>query len=108
MALTGPEGETHSHLGRTSADSQPTVDRGHWVGPRGGRHTTAAEEWANRNGLPLDRPVSTAGNITYAQPAVSIGSLYRGIGDLIETKPMIERQRIVLKQALAVLAELEI
>lgn len=67
MALTGPDGETHSHLSRNSADPQPAVDRGHWVGPRGGQHVTAAQDWANRNGLPLDPPVPSAQKPAYRE-----------------------------------------
>ena len=59
MALSDHEGNTHSHMRHDSSDGAPAVDRGTWVGPRGGQHTTAAEEWANRNGLPLDPPEST-------------------------------------------------
>jgi len=123
MALTGPEGETHSYIapqdrerlaralakdGQLTGD--PLPDRGHWVGPRvpephnPGRMPdfnadgsvkpdarTAAEEWANRNGLPLDPPVRSAQKPAYRE---SPEELERRV-DVLE-KAVIRLQSVVI------------
>ncbi len=126
MALTGPDGETHSHLSPTEQQNgysfsgkegrtMSLPDRGQWVGPRVGDMTpapprpgkTAYVNIGARGPLTLDEPESTARELTYhplpEDPAGSRFNAHRYIRDLLEVQPMVEAQRRILIQALGVL-----
>jgi len=110
MALTGPDGETHSYIAPQDRErlaraltkdgqlvGEPLPDRGHWVGPRsstgrdGQPAMSAAEDWAHRNGLPLDPPESTLP--LREKPTLSANVAIRHIKNLLEEQPMNGSQR---------------
>ncbi len=81
MALRDQHGDQHSHTVGIQQGVVPLTqelpDRGHWVGPRAGdKPRTAAEDWAHRNGTPLDPPESTAPKSLYDHPASSYDPAY--------------------------------
>ncbi len=120
MALMGPDGDTHSYLNypqhpqvQANAPRADLPDRGHWVGPRGGRHQhelpsaprhprNAAPPYDNR--LPPEPPAPPP------VPAESVrapfGSVLEARGALryvLEHQPMTAPQRRILLEALTVL-----
>lgn len=109
MALTGPDGETHSHLlpqeqqngysfSGKSENRMSLPDRGTWVGPRPGEPLELERAVSILPGKVMRRYVPAA-----EENADARRISHRNIAHLLEHQPMVEEQRRILIQALGVL-----